>query len=214
MNTYNTETISLLRNAETNDIAHLKFRQTATNEQGQFVVDEYNFSFDPQFGGSLGDAEAFAVFTLAVNEELDQKMIDGIGVNPMVVQKAVISVADEKAGFIKTIDDSIADIITKHTRFQMGYVERETAAIAFLAPNNVEPASIWITRFADNIGMSHTQAATIILGQATMLRNALRDLDNLRMDKYLINGTITIHEARLLYKRICDDRDAIEATLK
>jgi hypothetical protein len=119
----------------------------------------------------------------------------------------------ERQMYIGDVDNVIAAVIQSKTRFAMGYEEREKAAIAFLAPENKEPASEWITRFADNTGMSHKQAAELVLSQATKLRKALSDLDNLRMDKYLIAKALTIGEARNIHTRICYECGNIERSL-
>jgi hypothetical protein len=117
--------------------------------------------------------------------------------------------AQERAFYIKEVDDSIALVIADKTRFSMGYVERERAATEFLASNCTIAPSAWITRFADNVGMTYKAAAELIIAQARQYRQALFELDNLRMDKYLISKAATIGEARNVYTRICFDRNRI-----
>jgi hypothetical protein len=134
---------------------------------------------------------------------------------PPIIQAQVVppTEAQERAIYIKEVDDSIAAVISDKTRFSMGYVEREKAASDYLASNCTITPSVWITRFADNVGMAYKAAAELILSQAQQYRKALMDLDNLRMDKYLISNAVTMIEARAVYARICVDRNAIAASL-
>jgi hypothetical protein len=121
--------------------------------------------------------------------------------------------AEQRTIYIKEVDDSIAAVISDKTRFSMGYVEREKAATDYLASNCTITPSVWITRFADNVGMAYKAAAELIVSQALQYRKALLDLDNLRMDKYLISRAASLAEARDVYARICLDRDTIAASL-
>lgn len=126
----------------------------------------------------------------------------------------VLSDADKRAMWMASVDSAVESILRRHTRFQMGYTEREAAARAYIASGGAIEPTVWITRFADNVGMPYAQAAALILQQAAQLRAALVQLEALRMDKYLIERASTIEFAEGAHKRIVDEITAIGESLK
>lgn len=129
--------------------------------------------------------------------------------DPTVIVDPVI----ERNVWVAKVDDVVADIITKQTRFQMGYIERESAAYAFKEAGYVGDPGIWVTRFADNTKISYQASADIILSQAVQLRQALKDLEALRMDKYLIQLAATQELAQAEFEKIIHAVEAIAVTL-
>jgi hypothetical protein len=125
-----------------------------------------------------------------------------------------ISDDDKRARWFNQVDDTIAAILTKYTRFERGYIEREAAAKAFFDSGYSIAPTTWITRFADNVGMDYPAAARLILAQAAQLRPAIQALENLRMDKYLVQRAPTIAEAQNEMVRIIGEANAIAASLK
>ena len=114
-----------------------------------------------------------------------------------------------KAALMAEIDEAVAGRIIKSTRFAMAYEEREKAALAFKAADYTGPVDEWIARFAGNTGMTNTAATNLILGQATGLRAALKTLDNLRMDKYLVLAAATPAAARTKHAQILEQVNAV-----
>jgi hypothetical protein len=111
------------------------------------------------------------------------------------------------------VDDYIGGVVLKYTRFEMGYVEREAAARAYITSGYSIDPTTWITRFADNTGMAYPDAARLVVSQAETLRAAVKLLDDLRMDKYLIARAPTMDAAKAVYERILADATAIAGRL-
>lgn len=143
-----------------------------------------------------------------------QKQVDAA--LPPVIQPPVEPIKDpvvQRTEWYNNVDDLIADIITKQTRFQMGYVEREAAANAYKDSGYKIDPTEWITRFADNVKIPYPAAADLILSQAAQLRKALMDLEALRMDKYLIKSALTQELAEAEFNRIVRAATLIANTL-
>lgn len=115
---------------------------------------------------------------------------------PPVVQPTL---SEYKMLWYTSVDNLVARICTKFTRFQMGYEAREAAAISYRDNGYEGTPTIWITRFADNTGMNYPAAADRILEQAALFRNSLMELENLRMDKYLILQAPNLEAAKTEY---------------
>lgn len=107
------------------------------------------------------------------------------------------------------LDNKIEARLRNSTRFSLGYVEREAAAIAFKDAGYTGDPTTWVSRFADNTGLTNTQATDLILSQAAAMRAALKALEEYRMDKYLIQAKPTITEAEAEYARIGALVDAV-----
>lgn len=107
------------------------------------------------------------------------------------------------------VDDAVASVITKSTRFILGYEKREAAALAFKSANYVGDATEWVTRFARNTGMTDRQAADLILAQADHLRFVLGQLEALRMDKYLILAATSEAGAQAVYDHVVAQVNAV-----
>ncbi|MEJ7804296.1 MAG: hypothetical protein WKG03_00015 [Telluria sp.] len=122
--------------------------------------------------------------------------------------------ASQQAALVQSVDEIIGTITDKYTRFMMAYTAREAAAIAYKASDyTIDPTEL-ITRFADNVKVSYPTATAIILGQADKLRKAVVDLDNLRMDKYLVERAASLDLARAQYDRIVRAANEIARTLQ
>lgn len=129
-------------------------------------------------------------------------------VRPLDPEVAAQRVASAKASMMAALDDEVAAVLSRSTRFAIGYTEREGAAKAFKQNGYVGDPSIWVTRFARNTGMTDQAAADLILSQANNLRGALEQLEALRMDKYKIQAAPTMQLARESFEAT---RDAIAA---
>eukprot|EP01034_Spumella_vulgaris_P021487 gene21487-27522_t len=86
------------------------------------------------------------------------------------------------------VDDRIAGIYLRWTRFETEYTEREAAARAYVAAEYQGECSPWVTSFAEPAGLTLAAAADRIVEQADSLRTALGLLGALRMRKYGIEA--------------------------
>lgn len=128
---------------------------------------------------------------------------------------AVLPENEQRANMVAQVDNTISAVITRFTRFQMGYVEREAAAKAYKAAGYEGEVSPWISHFADNAGLDYTTATDRILAQADALRAAQFKLDaEQRMRKYKIMSLPTIEEARAEFADIMAEVSRIEASLQ
>lgn len=107
------------------------------------------------------------------------------------------------------IDDRVATVIEKWTRFKEGYAKREAAARAYKLAGYTGDATRWITSFASNADKTNQQAADIIIGQADGLNLALEDLEDLRMQKYKILLANEETVIRTEHQRIMSEIDVI-----
>ena len=121
--------------------------------------------------------------------------------------------ADVVNPLVESVDSYIAAIYGKFQRFDNEYKEREAAALAFKAAGYVGDASILITGFASNTGMTPTAATDLVLSQANTLRGAITSLGVLRMDKYLITMATTAAEAQAIHDGIIAQVDVIANAL-
>lgn len=136
--------------------------------------------------------------------------------NPALVQveKPVIPDDVQRDRWATSIDDTVAAVLGRFTRFQMGYTEREAAATAFKAAGYIGDPTIWVSRFADNVGMAYKDAADLILAQAQGYRESLEQLEALRMDKYKVTLAPDLVAAKVEYDAIMTQCLAIYETLK
>lgn len=121
---------------------------------------------------------------------------------------------EKRASWVTGIDNVIFSISDSVTRFQPAYTLREAEARAYTASGYTAPITSLITRFADNNSMSYPDAAELIIKQADSLRPALLQLEDLRMDKYLVIRAPSIDDAEAQYQRIISEANAIAVTLK
>jgi hypothetical protein len=98
----------------------------------------------------------------------------------------VDSLADVIQQLSNDIDSQVASIYSGWTRFQQEYLLRQAAAQSFKDANYVGDPGVWVTAFADAAGLSNRVATDSILGQATLLNDALEALGAQRMRKYEI----------------------------
>lgn len=85
---------------------------------------------------------------------------------------------------VHSIDDTVANISSRWTRFAEEYKEREAAAIAFKEANFAGEVSVYISSFATVAGLDNKSATLLILKQAERLRTLQQQLAVQRMRKY------------------------------
>jgi hypothetical protein len=111
------------------------------------------------------------------------------------------------------IDDAVAAVYSRFTRFAQEYETRETQAKAFKDAGYAGAVPRQVQAFATPAGKTATQAADLIIAQATQLRGALDDLGALRMRKYEVLGAATDAAARTALSEILAAVAAIDAAL-
>ncbi|MES2262080.1 MAG: hypothetical protein V4724_26465 [Pseudomonadota bacterium] len=157
-------------------------------------------------GWEMVDAELPPGFTLAGYGW------DGAG----VVEKPTMSAEDLAAlrqRLVVAVDDTIAAIYARWTRFETEYTAREAAARAFAAGGYEGDPGVWVTAFATPAGLSAQAAADRIIEQADGLRGALEQLGALRMAKYGILAAGTAAGAQAAHDTIIAQAGAIAGTL-
>lgn len=82
------------------------------------------------------------------------------------------------------IDEAVAAIYGRFTRFQLEYTEREQQAQAFKDAGYTGPVPAMVAQFATPAGIQAQAATDLILAQAVNLRTAQAALSALRMRKY------------------------------
>lgn len=111
------------------------------------------------------------------------------------------------------VDDRIAAIYARWTRFETEYTAREAAARAFVAAEYEGAASVWVSAFATATGMECAAAADLIIAQADALHTALELLGALRMRKYEIASAEDAAGAQAAHDDIVSQANTIEAGL-
>ncbi|MRV72578.1 hypothetical protein GJ700_12755 [Duganella sp. FT92W] len=111
------------------------------------------------------------------------------------------------------IDEHIAAIYRRFTRFESEYTAREAAARAFAAAEYEGDPGTWVSAFATAAGMTNEAAADLIIAQADTLRTALELLGALRMRKYEVLGAEDVEGAQGTHGDIVAQADTIAAGL-
>lgn len=127
-------------------------------------------------------------------------------------QQRQAELANEKRQqLIDNIDNTASSLITKWTRFESEYKEREKAALAYQEKNYQGDVSIYITSFADAANIDSKSAALLILQQAHQLRDTLAKMSALRMRKYeLKQPNLTLDEMQKIHDDIIAAMQALE----
>lgn len=118
-------------------------------------------------------------------------------------------IAQLKQSLASAIDDRVAEVTVRWTRFKEGYAKREAAAREYKLAGYVGEPSRWITSFAVNANKTSQQATDIIIAQADGLNLALEDLEDLRMQKYKILLSNDEAVIRSEHQRIMSEIDVI-----
>lgn len=105
-------------------------------------------------------------------------LYDGLGFSPPPTP------AFDRAGAGLQIDEAVAAIYGRFTRFQVEYMERETQAQAFKDGGYAGTVPPRVADFCVPAGIPAPAAANLILSQAANLRAAQDQLSALRMRKY------------------------------
>lgn len=159
------------------------------------------------------------VFEAAAVEDFQQRKYRVVGQN-LIVDPGWIEptpdpaiIAQLKQSLASAIDDRVAEVTERWTRFKEGYARREAAAREYKLAGYVGEPSRWITSFATNANKTNQQATDIIIAQADGLNLALEDLEDLRMQKYQILRVNDEAVMRSEHQRIMSEIDVIVGAL-
>lgn len=111
------------------------------------------------------------------------------------------------------IDNKVAEIYNKWTRFTSEYQAKEAAALAYQQAGYEGETSGWISSYADSAGLDYKEATDRILAQAESLRSAQIQIGQLRMRKFELSALDD--EARSeLYELIIAEIVQVSATVE
>jgi hypothetical protein len=132
---------------------------------------------------------------------------------PPEMQTPTVDLPALRQRLMAAVDDRIAAIYARWTRFETEYTAREAAARAFAAVEYEGEASVWVSSFATAAGLANAAAADLIIEQADGLHVALELLGALRMRKYEIAGAGDAVSAQAAHDDIVAQANVIEAGL-
>ena len=112
------------------------------------------------------------------------------------------------------IDEAVASIYGRFTRFQLEYTEREAQAKAYKDAGYTGPVPPRVAEFATPAGMPAQAATDLILQQAAALRTAQGELSALRMRKYEVLRAATDAQAQSAALEILAAIEAIGRTVQ
>jgi len=156
-------------------------------------------SFGATVTADVADALGYDVLTIldqpaydASTHELvamDPQIIGGKWVQDWVAQPIPAPVIAQRSqalrsGLVTQIDEAVAAIYGRFTRFAIEYQEREAQAQAFKDAGYTGAVPAMVSQFATPAGMQAQAATDLILTQAANLRAAQAALSALRMRKY------------------------------
>lgn len=136
---------------------------------------------------------------------------DWDGTKWVLNQQRQAKLANEKRQqLIDDIDNTASSLITKWTRFESEYKEREKAALAYQEQNYQGDASVYIVSFAQAANIDNKSAALLILKQAGQLRSTLEKMSALRMRKYALKQpNLTLDEMQKIHDDIIAQMQAL-----
>ncbi len=111
------------------------------------------------------------------------------------------------------IDEAVAAIYSRFTRFQLEYTEREAQAQAYKDAGYTGPVPPRVAEFATPAGMPAQAATDLSLAQAVNLRTAQGELSALRMRKYEVMRAATDEQAQAVAAEILDDIATVGANV-
>ena len=115
----------------------------------------------------------------------------------------------DRAAAALQIDEAVASIYGRFTRFAIEYQEREAQAQAFKDAGYTGPVPPRVAEFATPAGMPAQAATDLILAQAANLRTAQGELSALRMRKYEVLRAATDAAAQAVAAEILAGVEAV-----
>lgn len=117
-------------------------------------------------------------------------------VYPLPAEEQDANAQSLRASLVTQIDEAVAAIYGRFTRFAIEYQEREQQAQAYKDAGYTGTVPPRVAEFATPAAMSADDAADLILAQAANLRTAQGALSALRMRKYEVLRAATTTEAQ------------------
>ena len=201
-------------------LIHLSFTAVATHEDGTRVERPIKLTcaIEPDEDGEFDNEELTQVCVESPEyQHACSSMRSEIFIlkTPVYVPPVIpeLTLEHKKSLMMNQIDNQVANVMTKYTRFQMGYVQREAAAQAYVDNNCEGEAPFWVTSFADRAQVPHPDAARLILAQAAGLRKGVEVLEDLRMRKYEVQRAETEETAQGLLEEILAEIVKVEGEL-
>lgn len=108
----------------------------------------------------------------------------------------------DRAAAALQIDEAVASIYGRFTRFQLEYTEREDQARAYKDAGYTGTVPPHVSEFATPAGMPAQAATDLIMAQAANLRTAHGALSALRMRKYEVLRAATDEQAQAVAAEI------------
>lgn len=106
------------------------------------------------------------------------------------------------AQFVRDIDDRVAGIYARFSRFSPEYELREAQAQSFKDAGYAGGMPQQVAAFANRAGMAAQPATSLILSQASAMRAGLAVLGDLRMRKYEVMAAASFNDAQAAYTSI------------
>ena len=119
----------------------------------------------------------------------------------------------DRAAAALQIDEAVAAIYGRFTRFQLEYTEREAQAQAYKDAGYTGTVPPRVAEFATPAGMPAQAATDLILAQAANLRTAQGALSALRMRKYEVLRAATDEQAQAVAAEILAGVAAVGANV-
>lgn len=108
----------------------------------------------------------------------------------------------ERLELVSGIDDMVADIYRRWTRFEAEYELRESEAHAYKDAGYIGDVPRQVAAFSQRANLTAQQATDLILSQAAALRASLANLGDIRMRKYEVINAPDAETAQLLFNEI------------
>ena len=171
-----------------------------------------NVSFGPTVTAEVADALGYDVVHIEPQPAHDSSTHELAAVEPQVIggkwvqgwtvqtiPAPVIAQRSQtlRAGLVTQIDEAVATIYGRFTRFQLEYTEREAQAQAYKDAGYTGTVPPRVSEFATPAGMPAQAATDLILQQAVNLRTAQGALSALRMRKYEVLRAATDEQAQV-----------------
>lgn len=185
-------------------------------------------SFGATVTADVADALGYDVLTIldqpaydSTTHELmavDPQIIGGKWVQDWVAQPIPAPVIAQRSqalrsGLVTQIDEAVAAIYGRFTRFAIEYQEREAQAQAYKDAGYTGTVPPRVSEFAAPAGMSAQAATDLILQQAVTLRGAQGALSALRMRKYEVLRAATDVQAQAVASEILAGVAAVGANV-
>ena len=183
-------------------------------------------TFGATVTADVADALGYDVLTILDQPAYDAATHELVAVDPQIVKgqwvqdwavqpipAPVIAARSQamRSGLVTQIDEAVAAIYGRFTRFQLEYTEREAQAQAYKDAGYTGSVPPRVSEFATPAGMPAQAATDLILSQSVNLRTAQIALSGLRMRKYEVLRAATDAQAQAAADAILQSIAAVGA---